>query len=43
MSAMPFVIGSVAIFAIAYRLFFSFVAAKVAVMNDLPLTPAHRL
>lgn len=40
---MPFVIGTVAIFAIAYRLYFSFVAAKVAVMNDLSLTPAHRL
>jgi carbon starvation protein len=43
MNAMPFVIGTVAIFAIAYRLYFSFVAAKVAVMNDLSLTPAHRL
>jgi len=43
MNAMPFVIGSVAIFAIAYRLYFSFIAAKVAVKNDLALTPAHRL
>ena len=40
---MPFVIGSIALFAIAYRLYFSFVAAKVAVKNDLALTPAHRL
>ncbi|MCJ7447471.1 MAG: carbon starvation protein A [Bacteroidales bacterium] len=43
MNAMPFVIGSIALFAIAYRLYFSFVAAKVAVTNDLALTPAHRL
>jgi len=43
MNAMPFVIGSIALFAIAYRLYFSFVAAKVAVRNDLALTPAHRL
>ena len=43
MNAMPFVIGTIAIFAIAYRLYFSFVAAKVAVKNDLSLTPAHRL
>jgi carbon starvation protein len=43
MNAMPFVIGSIALFAIAYRFYFSFVAAKVAVRNDLALTPAHRL
>ncbi len=43
MNAMPFVIGTIALFAIAYRLYFSFVAAKVAVRNDLSLTPAHRL
>jgi len=40
---MPFVIGSIALFALAYRLYFSFVAAKVAVRNDLAVTPAHRL
>jgi carbon starvation protein len=43
MNAMPFVIGTIAIFVIAYRLYFSFVAAKVAVRNDLSETPAHRL
>jgi carbon starvation protein len=43
MNAMPFVIGSIALFALAYRLYFSFVAAKVAVRNDLAVTPAHRL
>jgi len=40
---MPFVIGTIAVFVIAYRLYFSFVAAKVAVRNDLSETPAHRL
>jgi carbon starvation protein len=43
MNAMPFVIGSIALFALAYRLYFSFVAAKVAVRNDLGQTPAYRL
>jgi carbon starvation protein len=43
MNAMPFVIGTIAVFVIAYRLYFSFVAAKVAVRNDLGETPAHRL
>jgi carbon starvation protein len=43
MNAMPFVIGTIAVFVIAYRLYFSFVAAKVAVRNDLNATPANRL
>jgi carbon starvation protein len=43
MNAMPFVIGTIVFFALAYRLYFSFVAAKVAVRNDLSLTPAQRL
>jgi carbon starvation protein len=43
MNAMPFVIGTIVVFVIAYRLYFSFVAAKVAVRNDLSKTPAHRL
>jgi len=43
MNAMPFVIGTIAVFVIAYRLYFSFIAAKVAVRNDLGATPAHRL
>jgi len=43
MNATPFVIGTIALFAIAYRFYFSFVAAKVAVANDLAQTPAHRL
>lgn len=43
MNAMPFVVGSIVFFALAYRFYFSFIAAKVAVRNDLAVTPAHRL
>jgi carbon starvation protein len=43
MNAMPFVLGAIVIFALAYRFYFSFVAAKVAVKNELAETPAHRL
>jgi carbon starvation protein len=43
MNAMPFVIVAIVIFALAYRFYFAFVAAKVAVQNDLAVTPAHRL
>lgn len=43
MNAMPYVLGAIVIFALAYRFYFSFVAAKVAVKNDLAVTPAHRL
>jgi carbon starvation protein len=43
MNAMPFVIGSIVVFALAYRLYFSFIAAKVAVSNELNQTPANRL
>ncbi|TSA37667.1 MAG: carbon starvation protein A [Porphyromonadaceae bacterium] len=43
MNAVPFVVGAIAFFVIAYRLYFSFVVAKVAVANDLRATPANRL
>lgn len=43
MNAMPFVIGTIVLFTLAYRFYFSFVAAKVAVRNDLALTPAYRM
>jgi carbon starvation protein len=43
MNAMPFVLDTVAFFALAYRFYFSFVAANVAVRNDLAVTPANRL
>lgn len=40
---MPYVLGAIVIFALAYRFYFSFVVAKVAVQNDLSRTPADRL
>jgi carbon starvation protein len=43
MNAMWLVITALAVFALAYRFYFSFVAAKVAVVNDLRQAPAHRL
>lgn len=43
MNAMPLVIGAILIFVLAYRFYFSFIAAKVAVINDLRETPATRL
>lgn len=43
MNAVPYLVGAIAFFVIAYRLYFSFVVAKVAVTNDLKLTPAYRL
>jgi carbon starvation protein len=43
MNAMPYVIGALAFFAIAYRLYFSFIAAKVAVIDSSAITPATKL
>ena len=43
MNAMPYVLGAIVVFALAYRFYFSFVAARVAVQNDLAVTPANRL
>src|SRR5512133_2077180 len=43
MNALPFVIAAIVVFALAYRFYFSFIAAKVAVRNDLAQTPASRL
>ena len=43
MNSLWLVIGSLAAFAVAYRLYGTFLAAKVAVLNDHRLTPAHRL
>jgi carbon starvation protein len=37
------VIASLAAFLVAYRLYGAFLAARVAVLNDARLTPAHRL
>jgi carbon starvation protein len=43
MNAMPLLIAALAFFALAYRFYFSFIAAKVAVINNTNVTPAHRL
>jgi carbon starvation protein len=43
MHAMPVMLGVLAVLAIAYRYYSAFLAAKVAVLDDKRLTPAHRL
>jgi len=42
MNAMPLLIAALAFFALAYRFYFNFIAAKVAVINDMNVTPANR-
>ncbi len=41
MNALPIVIGSLCIFAIAYRYYSAFIAAKVLALDDARETPAH--
>jgi carbon starvation protein len=43
MNAMPLLVSAIVIFVLAYRFYFSFIAAKVAVANDTLVTPANRL
>src|ERR1035437_9399893 len=43
MNAMPLIIIAIVFFALAYRFYFSFIAAKVAVINDERITPSKRL
>jgi len=43
MNAMPFVIGAFAFFALAYRFYYSFIAAKVLTLNDNKVAPSIRL
>jgi carbon starvation protein len=43
MNAMPLVIAALAFFALAYRFYFGFIAAKVAVINEAAVTPSSRL
>ena len=43
MNAMPFVIGAFAFFALAYRFYYSFIAAKVLTLNDNEVAPSIRL
>ncbi|HOV99213.1 MAG TPA: carbon starvation protein A [Bacteroidota bacterium] len=43
MNAIPLVLGALAFFVLAYRFYFGFIAAKIAVADDARQTPAHRL
>lgn len=43
MNAMPLVIAAIAVFALAYRFYFSFIAAKVLTLDKNRITPAGRL
>jgi carbon starvation protein len=43
MNAMPFVIGALAILALAYRFYYSFICAKVLTLNDNTEAPSIRL
>jgi carbon starvation protein len=43
MNAMPLVIAAILFLIIAYRLYISFVVAKLATINDLRTTPSERL
>jgi carbon starvation protein len=43
MNAMPLVITTIAIFVLAYRFYFSFIAAKVLTLDDSRGTPSGRL
>lgn len=43
MNAMPFVIGALAVVALAYRFYYSFIAAKILMLNDATETPSIRL
>jgi carbon starvation protein len=43
MNAMPLIIVAIIFFALAYRFYFTFIAAKVAVINDGRVTPSKRL
>lgn len=42
MNAMPLIIIAILVFALAYRFYYSFICAKVAVINDKRRTPAGR-
>ena len=39
--AMPLMIGVLAVLAVAYRYYSAFLAARVAVLDDTRITPAH--
>src|SRR6187431_2868757 len=41
--AMPLMLGTLCVLALAYRYYSAFLAAKVAALDDARITPAHRL
>ena len=43
MNAMPLILLTLAVFVIVYKFYYSFIAAKVAVLDDSRTTPANRL
>ncbi|MEI6276912.1 MAG: carbon starvation protein A [Prolixibacteraceae bacterium] len=43
MNAMPFVIGALAVLALAYRFYFSYICAKVLMLDDAHNMPSFRL
>jgi carbon starvation protein len=43
MRALPFVLGTLCVLGLAYRYYSAFLAAKVAVLDDSRLTPAHTM
>ena len=43
MNAMPLLLAALAVFALAYRFYFGFIAARVLVLNDSYVTPSNRL
>lgn len=43
MNAMPLVVGSLLVLVLAYRFYYGFIAARVAVLDDMRLTPGNRL
>ncbi len=42
MNSLPFILSALCVLAIAYRYYGAFLAAKVAVLDDTRVTPAHR-
>jgi len=43
MNALPLILATLCIMAIAYRYYSAFIAAKVLALNDARVTPAHTL
>jgi len=43
MNAMPLVVGSILLFVIGYRYYYGFIAARIATLDDLRLTPANTM